>query len=328
MIFADKVIRLRKRNGWSQEELAEKMNVSRQAVSKWEAAQTVPDLQKLLQLAALFGVTTDYLLKDELEEEEYTEESAEERPREESVRRVTLDEANAYLGNRKKAAGTIALGVMLCMVSPIPLFLLGGAAVYGGFPEVLMGVLGLVFLLGLVTAAVALFVRCGFSNAPYAFLDSEPFETAYGVHGMVLERQKAFRDRYAAYNTAGVCICILAAVPLFVGGLFRHEFLMVVLFCVTLLIAAAGVRLFILAGVPWGAMQRLLREGDFSEQSLRKNKTVEQISMLYWCLATAVYLGISFITEDWSRSWIVWPVAGVLYAGVLAVCELLINRNR
>ena len=64
MIFADKLIRLRKKNGWSQEELAEKLNVSRQAVSKWESAQTVPELEKLLQLSALFGVTTDYLLKD------------------------------------------------------------------------------------------------------------------------------------------------------------------------------------------------------------------------------------------------------------------------
>ena len=72
MILADKIIRLRRKNGWSQEELAEKMNVSRQAVSKWESAQTVPDLEKILMLGALFGVTTDYLLKDELESEEFT----------------------------------------------------------------------------------------------------------------------------------------------------------------------------------------------------------------------------------------------------------------
>ena len=59
MILADKIIRLRKKNGWSQEELANKMNVSRQAVSKWEASQTTPDLEKILQLGNLFGVTTD-----------------------------------------------------------------------------------------------------------------------------------------------------------------------------------------------------------------------------------------------------------------------------
>ena len=53
MILADKIINLRKKNGWSQEELANKMDVSRQAVSKWESAQTVPDLQKILQCTTL-----------------------------------------------------------------------------------------------------------------------------------------------------------------------------------------------------------------------------------------------------------------------------------
>lgn len=57
MILADKIIRLRKKNGWSQEELAEKMKVSRQAVSKWEGAQTIPELEKVLMLASLFECT-------------------------------------------------------------------------------------------------------------------------------------------------------------------------------------------------------------------------------------------------------------------------------
>ena len=68
MILAEKIVQLRKKNGWSQEELAAQLNVSRQAVSKWEGAQSVPDLDRILQMSALFGVTTDYLLKDELEE--------------------------------------------------------------------------------------------------------------------------------------------------------------------------------------------------------------------------------------------------------------------
>lgn len=63
MIFADKLIQLRKKSGWSQEELAQQMHVSRQSVSKWEGAQSVPDLEKMVQLSRLFNVTTDYLLK-------------------------------------------------------------------------------------------------------------------------------------------------------------------------------------------------------------------------------------------------------------------------
>ena len=57
MILADKIINERKRNAWSQEELADKLGVSRQAVSKWESAQSVPDIQRVIQMAQMFGVT-------------------------------------------------------------------------------------------------------------------------------------------------------------------------------------------------------------------------------------------------------------------------------
>ena len=108
MILADKIIRLRKKNGWSQEELADKMNVSRQAVSKWEGAQTVPDLGKVLQLSELFGVTTDYLLKDDLENEEFADDAADA-----SLKRVTLTEANEFIEWRKSASVRIALATFL-----------------------------------------------------------------------------------------------------------------------------------------------------------------------------------------------------------------------
>ena len=76
MILADKITALRKKAGWSQEELTEQLGVTRQSVSKWEGAQSVPDMDKVVQMSRLFGVTTDFLLKDELsEEEDYTREN-------------------------------------------------------------------------------------------------------------------------------------------------------------------------------------------------------------------------------------------------------------
>ena len=66
MIFADKLIQLRKKSGWSQEELAEQMGVSRQSISKWEGAQSIPDLEKIIRLAKLFSVSTDYLLTGDI----------------------------------------------------------------------------------------------------------------------------------------------------------------------------------------------------------------------------------------------------------------------
>ncbi len=67
MRLSDKIVKLRKTNGWSQEELSEKLNVSRQAISRWEGATAQPDAANILQLSKLFGVTTDYLLNDEYE---------------------------------------------------------------------------------------------------------------------------------------------------------------------------------------------------------------------------------------------------------------------
>ena len=110
MIFADKLITLRKKAGWSQEELAEKLNVTRQSVSKWEGAQSVPDIDKILQLSRLFGVTTDYLLKDDAAEPEYTEDDTSPLPR------VTLAQANDYLAKARANAPKLALaaGALLC----------------------------------------------------------------------------------------------------------------------------------------------------------------------------------------------------------------------
>ena len=81
MTFSDKLIALRKKAGWSQEELAERLNVSRQSVSKWESAQSMPDIDKILQLSSWFSVTTDCLLKDEQAEPEYTEDDTSPLPR-------------------------------------------------------------------------------------------------------------------------------------------------------------------------------------------------------------------------------------------------------
>ena len=75
MILAEKIISLRKKNGWSQEQLAEQLNISRQSVSKWESGTSIPDLDKILKMSAIFGVSTDYLLKDELEEEAQMDDS-------------------------------------------------------------------------------------------------------------------------------------------------------------------------------------------------------------------------------------------------------------
>ena len=324
MILADKIIRLRKKLGWSQEELAEKMNVSRQAVSKWEGAQTVPDLGKVLLLSQLFGVTTDYLLKDEIEIEEFTGDDGEV-----SVKRVSLQEAGEFMQWRQEAAKRIALATFLCIISPIPLLLLAAASEVPSFgmSDNLAAGVGVITLLLMVALAVVSFVQCGFRNSPYEFLEKEAFETEYGVVGMVKEAQQTYRPTYAKYNTIATFICVLSPVPLLIGAFTENGLLTVIMLCFTILLVGVGVMLFITAGVRWASIQKLLKEGDYSEDGKKRSKRNEVVSSVYWLSATAVYLGWSFLTNDWHMTWLVWPIAGVLFAGVMAICNLFADRS-
>ncbi len=325
MILADKITNLRKRNGWSQEELAEKMQVSRQAVSKWESAQTAPDLEKLLLLSKLFGVTTDYLLKEELEEEEFTDD-ADRVP----VKRVSPAQANEYLELRAWVAKRISAAVFLCIVAAIPLLLFGAATELPDPPvsENLAVGIGMVTLLIILTPAVALFLSCGFRSAPFAFLDKEPFETEYGVDEMVREKQRAYRAVYAKCHITGICLCVLSPIPLFIGSFTKNEFLAAVLLAVTLLLIGIGVMLFITAGVRWASMQKLLKEGDYALRNRRKIRIRETVGSIYWLSATVLYLAWSFLTNSWGDTWVVWPIAGILFAIVMCLCNLFTDRDK
>lgn len=330
MIFADKLIRLRKKSGWSQEELAEQMGVSRQSISKWEGAQSIPDLEKIIKLAKLFSVSTDYLLLDELGDEQ-TEAPAlpgEERP---ALRRVSMEEANAFLEIKAETAGWIAFGVFLCILSPICLLLLAGLSEMpgSGISGGLAAAIGLTVLLVMVAAAVAIFVYSGGKTSAFEYLDSQIFETEYGVSGMVKERREQYRERYMRNNIIGVCLCILAAIPLFGSAALEVEnpLLPVGLLCATLVTVAFGVRLLVRSGTVWGGFERLLEEGEYTREEKKKQPLISKISQVYWTLALAGYLAYSFITNGWDRSWIVWPVAAVLFPAVTALILLFAKKK-
>lgn len=318
MILADKIIDLRKKNGWSQEELAEKLNVTRQSISKWEGAQSTPDLNKILAMSQLFGVSTDYLLKDEQGEVEYiaTEEQS-------AVHKVSMEEANAYLAVTKRVSKWIALGVALCIASPICLILLAGQADSGRISEGFAVAIGMLVLLVMVAAAVALFISCGMKRRPYEYLENEIIETAYGVSGMLREKQEGYRPVYVRRLVLGICLCILSVVPLMMAAMMHYtsaNVMAIIGVGVLLFVVAVGVFLIISAAMPWSAMQKLLEEGEYARENKQgKNKRNSAISSAYWLTAVAVFLCWSFITNAWDRTWIVWPIAGVLYPALMGI---------
>ena len=320
MILADKIVTLRKRAGWSQEELAAQLGVSRQSVSKWEGAQSVPDMQKVVQMSRLFGVTTDYLLKEELGEPEPAPAESDA-----PLRRVTMEQAADYLAQRQAAAPKLALATLLCVLSPVALLLLAALSDRPGaaLSENAAAGIGLCVLLVLVAAAVAVFITCAAQVKAYAFLETEPFETAYGVTGMVRERRAAAAPGHTRGKVAGTVLCILSAVPLFIAVCLNGpDLLYVAAVCLLLVLAGVGSALFVYGGVYQAAMDRLLEEGDYVRPRKRQNGVVGAISSIYWLTVTAAYLLWTF--GPWwdaqpQDTWILWAVAGVLYGAVMAL---------
>ena len=340
MILAEKITLLRKKAGWSQEDLAEHLGVSRQSISKWESAQSVPDLKRILDISDCFSVSTDVLLKDEIELEEiipaYADGSlagsgaenvlcgkdADTPP----LRQVSMEEANDYLAHKAVSAGRIALGVMLCILSPVVLILFGAGQEAGilAITENQAAGVGILVLMLMVGAAVGLFVFYGMKMKPYEYITRDPIETAYGVHGMVAERLNGYQKAHTRYMVIGILLCVLSCIPLFFTLILNAENVAVVALAVSLLLVmiALGVLLIVRTSIMMEGLQALLEEGEFSRENKDESRRNETIMGIYWMSATAIYLAISFLTKRWDMTWIVWPVAGVgcgILAGILRV---------
>ena len=328
MIFADKLIDLRKKNGWSQEELAEKLNVSRQAVSKWEGAQSIPDMTRIIQLSELFHVSTDYLLKDEIEQAEGAVVSQDDTA-DIAVRTIGMEEANTFLKIKEENSRRVAVAVMLCILSPVALILLGGAQSFGllKWTENMAGGIGLVVMMLMIIPAVGMFIQSGLKISKFNYLEKEPVETLYGVSGMARERKERFQPVHTRHMLIGIMLCVASCVPLFVSIIFKAEsFISVVGIAAILVLAAIGVMLIVRVSIIQGSYQMLLEEEEYSRESKENNKHTGYISVAYWCLVTAGFLAWSFIGNAWRDSWIIWPVAGVAYGAVAAISSAMRKR--
>lgn len=328
MIFADKLILLRKKASWSQEELAEQMDITRQSVSKWEGAQSVPDLEKMIRLSELFGVSTDYLLKDEIEEAEQLN-SSNDIP---TLRRVSMEEANAFLSIKSKTAKTIAYATFLCILSPIALLMLGAIneSTPGILNEDIAGGIGMIVLIIFAAISAVMFVLSGNKTAPFAYLEKEKFETEYGVRGMVKERKAQYKDLHTKNNIAGTCLCITALIPLFVGAIIDadNDLFLTIMLSLSFLIAGVGVICFIKTGIIWESYEKLLQEGEYSIENKEKPSIATAVYTAYWIIATAIYLGYSLSSNNWGQSWIIWVVAGVMFPAIIAITNAFDRKSK
>ena len=333
MDFSEKIAMLRRQKNWSQEELAEKLMVTRQAVSKWESAQSMPDLDKIVQLSELLGVSTDYLLKSdrdapEAETPQRTQEKA-------SARRVTREEVSRFLTLQESTAPKISLGVALCVWSPIVLIGLTalGSVFHVKIPDSVAGGSGLCVLLVMVAAAVALFLTSGMKLKEFEYLEHDPVALDADAAALARQQEAEQAEECARLTTIGVVLCIISVVPIFavmcVGRMLDGYDSLAV--CALLLLVGIACLLLVRAGSMRGAVDKLLEQGDYTRESKAKSRVVGAISAAYWLVVTAIFLFYTFGPNGNGQpqySWFIWAVGGVLYGALMAGLSIYRKKRR
>lgn len=320
------------------------MEVSRQAVSKWESAGSVPDLQRIIQLADLFGVSTDYLLRDngqESKEDEpyksgksdFRQETAEPFTEQSCVlNRVSSQQANRFLEIKELIAGPVANRVSMCIICPAVLIVLSGMAgdrLLHISENFAIGV-GVAFLLCLVATAVFIFIRCGGDLKDMEYLEKEDFEAEYAVTQMAKERKIRYAHTYNGGIAIGTVLCILSSVPLILSGIAENTPGYVYCVCVGILlvVVAVGVNIIVRVAVVNDSFDILLQEGEFTPEEKRIKRKIGPWPGIYWCLATALYLGLSFKGMRWDTTWVVWPVARLLFVAFSGIVRIYAKREK
>ncbi len=301
MIISDKILYLRKKLGYTQEELAEKLNVSRQSISKWESAQSIPDVTKIMEMAKLFSVSTDYLLKDEIEhlDGETTPDYNE------SIQILTIESVNEFINLKDNSLKLIATAVFLFIFSAIPLISFTTLIEN----ESIGTAMGIISLFVLVVIGVGLCIYAGHITSNYKFIEDRNFQLSNNVDGIIKEKKNFFKHTRIKNLIISISAIILSVLPLIVLSLLTDsEKLIIMAVCFLLLVVAISVPRIIIFDGKWECYQLLLLEGEFE----KGNEKFEAITSIYWTVTVVIYLAWSFLTTDWNITWVVWPIAGIL----------------
>lgn len=331
MKIADKIINERKKMGWSQEDLAERLSVSRQSVSKWEGAQAVPDLQRIIDMATLFGVSTDYLLRDEIEPEQQSEiyefSQSDKVP---PLKKVSVEIANEYTELIQKDTPLMIASTIAFMLCPVPLIFLAGLSEEPrfGVSETMAVCIGLLALFIMAAIGAAIRIMISTKENSFEYIYEGRFETEYGVTSIIEEKKKKNEEKFLILKILAIILFCICPLPLLIMGVYgAADYILVAMVCLILIISAIGVAFYFIKGRVNHAYENLLNENRVEEikEEKRSKKIKRAVSTAYWCTITAVFLAFGFIFGRWEFAGIIFPIAGVLFAAVMAILKAAIK---
>lgn len=226
---------------------------------------------------------------------------------------VDIAMADEYLEVSRKTDMMVGMGVFLCIVSPALLILMATL-----MPTDLGGILGLIPLFIGVAIGVALFIFADHLKEPYKYLNSA-FIPDPEMITWVVEKKAEESGGFTLGLTSGICLCVLSPLAVILPSVTENDLLMELGVVLLLLLVAAGVFLIIVFGSQRGHYGKLVQDADYyncaADPTPKAQETAREKSFkgMYWPIVTVLYLGSSFLSGNWGSSWIIWPLAAILY---------------
>lgn len=296
MNFGEKLQQLRKEKGMSQEDLAGELNVSRQAVSKWESNNGYPETEKMILLSQLFNVSLDYLMKEDYQQESH------QMPYHFMNRQAIED----YLKVKKQFALWIALAVF-AIIGAVTLPIMGGETAYSGL-------CGFLFLV-IVGLAVFCMIVVSMTKNTYQSLEQKAIKINFADHSQLQNDYAHFHSRFVLAIAGGVLLIIvsLGCVVLLSqssSSSFLDEKLAPtqLMFCV-----AIAVFLFVYFGILENAYRFLTQNEKYLEKKEEENGSIFALTMP---LAAMIYLIMGFTMGWWHPGWVIFPITAFLSSGI------------
>jgi transcriptional regulator with XRE-family HTH domain len=296
MTFGEKLKALRKEHGYSQEEFAQHLDVSRQAVSKWESDRGTPETKKLLQISTIFGVTLDYLLKDEhAEDNQYN-----------GGYYVSREMIDGFLSYKRQGAKRIAVGASLIILSNI----------FGCVPVYRQVALTLYWIT--MAIGIAVLIWHIFQPKRYQEIGKKPLLFDDTTLKEFRVEHEENQKKYVLMIIVGAIILILSPqITLIANNYIDNN----VSNGLSWIFHAGWVALFILAGIAIHAENMIAQNTQYMSNKSRKG----QFTWVYVALpVTAIAVVIGILTNAWSP---VIPIIILLCILLVTVCKLLIERR-
>lgn len=244
---------------------------------------------------------------------------------------LTMAEAQSYGRARERTQSSLATAVALFVLSPAVLIF------FSSDESPLVSFVGLAVLLLCVAVGVVILINRSRETASFRRISEGEFSPTWETTTWAENQERAHgASRTTALSTAFI-LWVFAALVIIGGALLGDSFTELngfwassvtnISVAVGLVIVATGLFILLRADAARAIAEKLTKR-DSSEEEETSSRGGRAILAVYWPLVTAIYLGWSLITESWGTTWIIWPIAGLLFAAIAAMIGVLFPAKK